>query len=731
MATVPEVKIKISGDPKGFSAAVKTVQGSLGALSGSLTRVQALSASALNLSGLGGAASIAGLIAIAKSTADIADEMGKLAQRTGVGVEALSQLVYAADLSGASVEDLSAGLRRLGDDAGDGGKNLKAAGIALLDAGGKAKTTEQLFGEVADLFASLPDGIQKTNLAVTLFGKNIGAQLTPLLNLGSKGLKELADESDRFGKTITASQAAAAEEFNDNLTRLQALAQGAARELGASLIPAMNDLALAFLQAIQDDRQIGTGDGLRSWADNAARAIAFVVDGFDGVSRVVEITGKAIGAYAAALGAVVRGDLTLAKAIINELGKDIREIADRKLFSSRLAEQQAEEVRASQTTADIQKKLTAAIIKEHSLRLKASQSANSEELKGAERLKAALQAAWQASIDGARKAREEAKDLLKQSGDAKTTAGATAKDRLSQDKTPEQNDREARTESEKLRSEANFAASSAVVAAFQGRLAAAKTLADEAITKSAQALELSKKILNNRDAASLIEKLGVIKSDALKAQSIVKEKEAVDLEKTGEGQNKELNKVEERIKALKADLEKPVNLTMDITAAEKAVKTLQQQLDEMKSKTITVTVNTVAAGAAGKTIQNMETGEIIDLPTGPVTPRGFASGGYTGAGGKFQPAGIVHAGEYVLRQEVVRQKGMRSLLDRLNVEGINAVAKRGYANGGLVADNAAQTPINLNWPDGSTSRVSAESSVAKQIEATFRRAALARGGRRS
>ncbi|MGH8043063.1 MAG: phage tail length tape measure family protein, partial [Stenotrophomonas sp.] len=35
----------------------------------------------------------------------------------------------------------------------------------------------------------------------------------------------------------------------------------------------------------------------------------------------------------------------------------------------------------------------------------------------------------------------------------------------------------------------------------------------------------------------------------------------------------------------------------------------------------------------------------------------FATGGYTGPGGKYQPAGIVHAGEFVHRQEVVRQPG--------------------------------------------------------------------------
>lgn len=717
MATIPEVKIKISGDPKGFAAAVKTAQGALGQLSTNLTRMQALSARAFSFAGVGGAASVAGLIAIAKNTADIADEMGKLAQRTGVGVEELSRLAYAADLSGASIEDLSAGLRRLGDDAGDGGKNLAAAGIALVDAGGKAKTTEQLFAEVADRFASLPDGIQKTNLAVTLFGKNIGSQLTPLLNLGSKGLKELADESDRFGKTITASQAASAEAFNDNLTRLQALASGAAQELGAALIPAMNDLALAFLQAVQDDRKLGQSKGVESWADTAARAVAFVVDSFDGLTRVVQVYGRTFAAFTAAGVARIKGDAAASKAILASAKEDLEEILGGRTFSSRLEEQQTQEVRAAQGTADLQKKLTAAIIKEQGLRLKASQEAGAEELKGVERLRDALRNAWQVSVDGARKARDEAKELLTQAADARTGGVDAANARRARGNTPEQNDRDARLQAEQARSAANFAASSAVVAAFQGRLAESKKLSDEAVKQAERAEKLAENIISDTDAARLLEQIGVIREDALKAQAQVKQKEALDLEATAKAQNDQILKAEERIKALKAELEKPVVLKTDITNAESEVKRLQAELEKLQDKTITVTVNTVAAGGDA---------QMIDLPTGPVTP-GYASGGYTGPGGKFQPAGIVHAGEFVLRQEVVRQKGMRSLLDRLNLEGMSALG-RGYANGGLVT-GSAPTPINLHWPDGTTSRVSAEKSVAEQISRVFRGAALSRGRR--
>jgi lambda family phage tail tape measure protein len=58
-----------------------------------------------------------------------------------------------------------------------------------------------------------------------------------------------------------------------------------------------------------------------------------------------------------------------------------------------------------------------------------------------------------------------------------------------------------------------------------------------------------------------------------------------------------------------------------------------------------------------------------------IAMNGWADGGYTGPGSKYQPAGIVHAGEYVVNAENTRRLGV-SFLERLN--------RRGYADGGFV-----------------------------------------------
>ena len=57
----------------------------------------------------------------------------------------------------------------------------------------------------------------------------------------------------------------------------------------------------------------------------------------------------------------------------------------------------------------------------------------------------------------------------------------------------------------------------------------------------------------------------------------------------------------------------------------------------------------------------------------------FAEGGYTGDGGKYEPAGVVHRGEYVVPKHIVSNPQYSGLISSLE-----SVRMRGYADGGLV-----------------------------------------------
>ena len=67
--------------------------------------------------------------------------------------------------------------------------------------------------------------------------------------------------------------------------------------------------------------------------------------------------------------------------------------------------------------------------------------------------------------------------------------------------------------------------------------------------------------------------------------------------------------------------------------------------------------------------------------------RGFAEGGYTGDGAKYDVAGVVHRGEYVVPAHAVSKLGV-GYLDSLTVS-----AGRGYAGGGVV-DKVTAMPVS-------------------------------------
>lgn len=65
-------------------------------------------------------------------------------------------------------------------------------------------------------------------------------------------------------------------------------------------------------------------------------------------------------------------------------------------------------------------------------------------------------------------------------------------------------------------------------------------------------------------------------------------------------------------------------------------------------------------------------------------PTSFASGGFTGIGGKYQPAGVVHKGEVVWSQADVAMAGGAGRVDRMRPTYPNRSKYSGYADGGLV-----------------------------------------------
>ncbi|WP_330207533.1 phage tail tape measure protein [Pseudomonas sp. AM14(2022)] len=111
--------------------------------------------------------------------------------------------------------------------------------------------------------------------------------------------------------------------------------------------------------------------------------------------------------------------------------------------------------------------------------------------------------------------------------------------------------------------------------------------------------------------------------------------------------------------------------------------------------------NGFAAGSAAATSSSLGASA-----AGYSSKYGFSDGGYTGDGGKFEPKGVVHGGEFVVRKDVVSQPGAREFLERMNAN------SKGYADGGYVGSAAVTKKSNVV-------PISSASSAAPVIQQSF------------
>ena len=270
-----------------------------------------------------GLAATAGLLAtMARRTIDLADEMGKLSQSTGLTVETLSRLRYGADLSGVSFEAMTKGVGRLQRAMFDADQGMKsqadafdALGIAIVDPTGKLRDTEQVMIDVAEQFSQMEDGATKAALAQILFGK-AGVQMIPFLNQGAKGLREMAAEADAFGITMDGKLTAAAERTNDNMTRLKTAMEGVFLRVIAQAMPRIEAVTIAMVQWAKDSN--GLANAL-SFLGNVMKVIA---TGAVILKAVFSSVGKVLAGVAAAVVLASKGEFTQAGKAIGDSFSD-------------------------------------------------------------------------------------------------------------------------------------------------------------------------------------------------------------------------------------------------------------------------------------------------------------------------------------------------------------------------------------------------------------------------
>ena len=234
-----ELKVNITGDASQLKGALNSAGGQVTSFSQKIGKVGKIATVA-------GALVVAGFAKIVTGTAKVGDMFDKMSLRTGIAVEDLSALAYAADISGTDIGTLEKGIKGLTkvmDDAskgvGEGMEAFEELNIQVTDAEGNLRSTVDVIKEAATKIGAIENPTKQAALAMDLFGAKAGPQLLPLLKAGEGGIDDLMKKAKELGITMSTESATSAAEFTDRVTDLKGSLAGAGRTIGEVLIPAI------------------------------------------------------------------------------------------------------------------------------------------------------------------------------------------------------------------------------------------------------------------------------------------------------------------------------------------------------------------------------------------------------------------------------------------------------------------------------------------------------------
>ena len=261
---------------------------------------------------------VSGMSAAAASVwrfSEAAAGIDDIAQRTGASAEALSQLRYAAEQSGANLEAVEKGMRKLGDVTTQAAGGSKSAAAALASVGLSAEQllampVEGRFLAVAQGISQIQDPAAQASVAMDLLGKS-GADLVPMMADGAGGIRALMAEADKLGMTISGEQAAAAAAFDDKWQGLVATLRNASNIIAVAVLPYLSqmiDLVMQTWPAIQTLAKL-VGETLVASFGQAYDAIGALLQPFAGLGSAVSDTLSSI------MGALTAGDVAAAAGV--------------------------------------------------------------------------------------------------------------------------------------------------------------------------------------------------------------------------------------------------------------------------------------------------------------------------------------------------------------------------------------------------------------------------------
>lgn len=282
MPDAPEIKVKLTAEDQGVSAAIKELTSQLKNLK---KQQDETAGSGLSLKrafeGIAVGAAAFKLIEFGKSVFESATQIARASQITGASAQALGVFHKAAGDLGISVEVVDKSFVKLSKSILSLQQGSSQSVQAFAQLGLSAKSfvglnTDQKIKLVVDSLGGMAKGMNRAALAQELLGRGGAAALPIFKTLAGDGFAKAREEAEKMGLLFDSRTANSILAMQKQLADMKGEAEGAATQFEVGLIPAITDAAGAMMRAIDGG---GSNKGFKALGEEVGNLVKDVTYG--------------------------------------------------------------------------------------------------------------------------------------------------------------------------------------------------------------------------------------------------------------------------------------------------------------------------------------------------------------------------------------------------------------------------------------------------------------------
>ena len=208
------------------------------------------------------------LIQMTRESAEAADDIVTLSSVTGMSTDSIQELNYMADLTDVSLDRISDSLKETTNKmqeaatgTGDAYEAYNKLGVEITDVDGQLRSAEDVFYDTIDALGEMKNKTERDALAMDLMSES-AQELNPLIEIGSDGLKQYAQEAHSMGYVLDNEALTALTEVDDAYQRLQKSQEGAKNQLSAEFAPYLTEFYEKITKIIKDGGQALKDSGI-------------------------------------------------------------------------------------------------------------------------------------------------------------------------------------------------------------------------------------------------------------------------------------------------------------------------------------------------------------------------------------------------------------------------------------------------------------------------------------